>query len=141
MCQYRYDDFMSEISKSIHQDENLNAKLDKFVDRVAKRIEEALQSNEIINVFDSDFDKLGDNESAADSKNSAASKVARVFFDQTYCKNKSVTCIKFHPVKTFLAAVSLIENLEFEERAEVSGKSYDTHVLILNFSDPQVIFA
>jgi len=116
-------------------------KLDKFVDRVAKRIEEALQSNEIINVFDSDFEKLGDDESAADSKNSAASKVARVFFDQTYCKNKSVTCIKFHPTKPHLAAVSLIEHLEFDERCEVAGKSYDTHVLILNFSDSQVIFA
>ena len=29
----------------------MNEKLDKFIDRVAFRIEEALQSNEIINVF------------------------------------------------------------------------------------------
>ena len=106
MCQYRYDDFISEIKKSIDQDEQINVKLDKFVDRVAKRIEEALQSNEIINVFDSDFEKLGDDESTADTKNSAASKVARVFFDQTYCKNKSVTCIKFHPTKPHFFAAS-----------------------------------
>ena len=141
MCQYRYDDFISEIKKGVEQDENINQKLEKFCDRVAKRIEEALQSNEIINVFDSDFEKLGDDEAASDSKNSAASKVARVFFDQTYCKNKSVTCIKFHPTKPHLAAVSLIEHLDFDSRAEVAGKSYDTHVLILNFSDSQVIFA
>ena len=141
ICQYRYDDFISEIKKAFENDDQMDIKLDKFVDRVAKRIEEALQSNEIINVFDSDFEKLGDDDGAGDSKNSAASKVARVFFDQTYCKNKSVTCIKFHPTMPHLAAVSLIEHLDFEDRAQVAGKSYDTHVLILNFSDSQVIFA
>ena len=31
--------------------EELKEKLDKFIDRVAFRVEEALQSNEIINVF------------------------------------------------------------------------------------------
>lgn len=92
-------------------------------------------------MFDSDFEKLGDDDAATDSKNSTASKVARVFFDQTYCKNKSVTCIKFHPTIPHLAAVSLVENLDFDDRAQVAGKSYDTHVLILNFSDSQVIFA
>ena len=29
----------------------MDEKLDKFIDRVAYRVEEALQSNEIINVF------------------------------------------------------------------------------------------
>lgn len=81
MCQYQYSDFINEIKKSLDQDENINQKLDKFVDRVAKRIEEALQSNEIINVFDSDFEKLGDDEAAADTKNSAGSQVARVFYE------------------------------------------------------------
>ncbi len=33
------------------QDQAISEKLDKFVDRVAYRIEEALQSNELINVF------------------------------------------------------------------------------------------
>ena len=42
MCQYQYSDFINEIKKSLDQDENINLKLDKFVDRVAKRIEEAL---------------------------------------------------------------------------------------------------
>ena len=32
-------------------EQELNDKLDKFIDRVAFRVEEALQSNEIINVF------------------------------------------------------------------------------------------
>lgn len=39
-------------------------KLDKFIDRVAYQVETALQSNEIINVFQDDFEMLGDNEAA-----------------------------------------------------------------------------
>ena len=37
-------------------DEQMEEKLDKFIDRVAFRVEEALQSNEIINVFQDDFE-------------------------------------------------------------------------------------
>lgn len=38
----------------------MDEKLDKFIDRVAYRVEEALQSNEIINVFQFDFEMLAD---------------------------------------------------------------------------------
>lgn len=37
--------------------------------------------------------------------------------------------------------MSVVENLEFDQRAEVVGKSFDSYVLILNFSDSQVIYA
>jgi hypothetical protein len=38
--------------------------LDKFIDKVAYRVEEALQSNELINVFQDDFEMLGSEEAA-----------------------------------------------------------------------------
>ena len=31
--------------------------------------------------------------------------------------------------------MSMIENLSFDERAEISGKSYDSHVLVVDFKD------
>ena len=37
--------------------------------------------------------------------------------------------------------MSIVENLSFEDRCEVMGKSFDSQVLILNFADSQVIFA
>ena len=43
-------------------DANTTERLEKFIDRVAYRIEEALQSNELINVFQDDFEMLGDEE-------------------------------------------------------------------------------
>ena len=46
----------------------MKEKLEKFIDRGAFRVEEALQSNEIINVFQDDFEMLGDEEAANGGK-------------------------------------------------------------------------
>ena len=59
---------MKGMQDAIAEDDKLDAKLEKFVDKVAYRIEEALQSNEIINVFQDDFDMLGDKNEAATSE-------------------------------------------------------------------------
>lgn len=68
--------------------------------------------------------------------------VPRQFFDQSSnSKYRTVTCIKFHPKNPHRVAMSIVENLSFEDRAEVMGKSFESQVLILNFSDSQVIFA
>ena len=63
----------------------------------------------------------------------------RTFFEHDYCKNKRVSCIKFHPTKPYLVAMSMIENLSFDDRCEITGKSFDSHVLIMNFSDAHII--
>lgn len=35
--------------------------------------------------------------------------------------------------------MSMIENLTFDDRAEISGKSFDSHVLIMDFKDAHII--
>lgn len=82
---------------------------------------------------------LGDEEAASAAKISTVSMLPRTFFEHDYCKNKRVSCIKFHPTKPFLVAMSMIENLTFDDRAEITGKSFDSHVLIMNFSDAHII--
>ena len=86
---------------------------------------------------------MGDEDAAAGAKVSAVNAVPRRFVDQTSggSKLRTVTCIKFHPQKPHLVAMSIVEKLSFEERAEVMGKSFESQVLILNFADSQVIFA
>ena len=49
--QNRPEDFIDKIRAQSTTGGDLNDKLDKFIDRVQYRVEEALQSNEIINVF------------------------------------------------------------------------------------------
>ena len=139
IVQYDPNDFISDMQKFSQSDQGIVEKLDKFVDRVAYRVEEALQSNELINVFQDDFEMLGDEEAASAAKISNVNLQARPFFDHDYCKNKRVSCIKFHATKPYLVGMSVIENLSFDDRVEITGKSFDSHVLIVNFSDAHVI--
>lgn len=40
-----------------------------------------------------------------------------------------------------MVALSFLENISFDERAEISGKSYDSSVLVLNFSDNHIMLS
>lgn len=58
--QYEASDFIDKMKAHTLEDSKMDEKLDRFIDRVAYRVEEALQSNEIINVFQFDFEMLAD---------------------------------------------------------------------------------
>ena len=82
---------------------------------------------------------LGDEEAASAAKISTANLLPRTFFEHDFCKNKRVSCIKFHPTKPYLVGMSMIENLTFDDRTDIAGKSFDSHVLIMNFSDAHIV--
>lgn len=82
---------------------------------------------------------LGDDEAAAAGKVNTTSMRSRTFIDSNYCKNKRVSCIKFHPTKSYLVAMSMIDNMDFDTRSLIQGKSFESNVLILNFSDNFII--
>ena len=65
---------------------------------------------------------LGNEESAAASKINTVNLIPRTFVEHDYCKNKRVSCIKFHPQKPYHVAMSMTENLTFDERAEIGGE-------------------
>lgn len=62
-CQYDTNDFYAANSLN-NKEQNINQKLERFVDKVSYAVESALSSNEIINVFQDDFQMLGDQETA-----------------------------------------------------------------------------
>ena len=78
---YDAQDFIGKTAEALQNDERLGKRLDTFIDRVAPRVERQLQSNEIINVFQDDFEKLGDEEAGSSSKVNAVNAVPRQFFD------------------------------------------------------------
>jgi len=135
-CQYNANDFFDELKRQTNNETNLNGKLEKFIDRVSYAVESALSSNEIINVFQDDFDMLGDEDAAVGAQSSTVNLRSRNYF---YNKDMRVSCIKFHPTKPNFLAFSVVKNLSFNERAEIMGTSFDAHVLILDFSDSQLI--
>jgi WD40 repeat protein len=82
---------------------------------------------------------LGDEEAAMSGKVNTTQMTTRPWIDNEKCKGKTVSCIKFHPTKPYLVAMSLIDGMDFNTRSLISGKSFDSHVLILNFSDAHII--
>ena len=76
---------------------------------------------------------LGDSNENAASEQNANSTSERVYQEQEFSANMRVSCIKFHPTKSNLVAMSLIKESDFDTRCEDSCKSYSTYVLIVNF--------
>jgi WD40 repeat protein len=136
--EYNPKDFLSNMPNIDKNNNEEMGKMETFFEKVAPLIEEALQSNELINVFQDDFEMLGDKKSRSD-KIANQSSEPLPFSDIDHGKNKSVSCIAFHPTKPHIVALSFLENISFDERAEVSGKSYDSSVLVLNFADHHIM--
>lgn len=82
---------------------------------------------------------LGDEEAAQAGKTNTTQMNSRSFIDNDYCKNKRVSCIKFHPTKPFIAAMAMVDNMDFDTRAKISGKSFESYVLVLDFKDSHII--
>lgn len=123
--EYNPQDFIKRLPDIDKNDPEAMSKMEKFFEKVAPRIEEALQSNELINVFQDDFEMLGDKKDKSKKINQQTSEPLP-FSDIDHGKNKAVSCIAFHPTKPFIVAISFLENISFDERAEISGKSYDS---------------
>jgi hypothetical protein len=121
-------------------------KLEDFLKRVRANMEEALQSNETIDIFQNDFD-LDKNEQTQEKteKKSGAEKSteARTFRDGGYSgekskKEKIINHIKIINEKEPYIAHTLFRNLTCEERFKVIGIPYSSHILFWNYLDPEI---
>ena len=90
-------------------------------------------------MFQDDFETLGDKDERGGSKSILTNTDPLPFSDIDYSKNKSVSSIAFHPTKSHILALSFRENLNFDERAEISGKSFMSSVPVLNYADSTII--
>jgi dynein intermediate chain 3, axonemal len=140
--QYDPKDFVDK-NKEGEMKEELFKSIDTFFDVVAPRVESALQSNELINVFQDDFECLGE-KLEGNSKSvmiMSDNNEALPYVDTDHQRNKMASCICFHPQHPYLCAVSYIYNLDFNKRCEIMGKSSlnSSTILILNFQDSAII--
>ena len=114
--------------------------LENFLNKVKPKMEQALQSNETINIFMNDFDldkfnRIGNEES---SKNTGEQEV-RTFRDNSAGnKNKKEKCV--HCIRTIDSSIpfiahSLKRNYTFEELIKIVGVPYQSSVLFWNIKD------
>lgn len=113
-------------------------KLLKFVKDMEPRFELALQQNAIMDVFYDDWVNLGDADDAFGSKADNHLKEYQSFTDLQFSKDKTITCIQWHPTIKGVVAVSIAQRLSFDERINQGAKVIMTPSLILiwSFTDP-----
>ncbi|XP_072505013.1 dynein axonemal intermediate chain 3 isoform X2 [Notamacropus eugenii] len=132
--QYMPREFSEEEKQKVLWSKELN----DFLNSVSLSVEVALQQNEIMNVFIDDWKVLAEEETTFGDKADSHLKEYQSFTDLHNIKEKTITCICWHPTIYGLIAVSVAERLSFEERVHFSGKLLLQPSLILfwSFSDP-----
>ncbi|NWV36559.1 WDR63 protein, partial [Grantiella picta] len=119
--------------------ESLSSKtLEEFLTSVHIRMEIALQQNEIMDVFSDDWKALTEDESSSDGKPDVYLKAYHSYTDEQYLKNRTISCIHWHPTIFGIIALSAREQPVCEEQVNLSNKSLLHHSVILlwSFFDP-----
>ncbi|XP_056388491.1 dynein axonemal intermediate chain 3 isoform X2 [Hyla sarda] len=112
--------------------------LKEFINSVSLRLELALQQNEILNAFVDDWKALCEQESTFGGKSDSHLKEYQSFTDHQFGKEKTISCISWHPTLHGLVAVSLTERLSLEDRVNISSKLIlkPSLILIWSLKDP-----
>ncbi|XP_028918860.1 dynein intermediate chain 3, axonemal isoform X1 [Ornithorhynchus anatinus] len=132
--QYFPREFSEEEKESLLESETLK----DFLNSVSVSVEIALQQNEIMNVFYDDWKSLAEDDGSFGDKSDSYLKEYQSFTDLHNIREKTITCISWHPTIYGLLAVSVAERLSYENRVQFSGKLLLQPSLILfwSFSDP-----
>ncbi|NWV22739.1 WDR63 protein, partial [Origma solitaria] len=119
--------------------ESLSSKmLEEFLTSVHKRMEIALQQNEIMDVFFDDWKALREDESSSGGKPDVYLKAYQSYTDEQYLKNRTISCIHWHPTIFGIIALSAREQPAYEEQVNLSNKSllHQSAILLWSFFYP-----
>ncbi|NWU07263.1 WDR63 protein, partial [Cephalopterus ornatus] len=113
-------------------------RLKEFLTSVHLRVEIALQQNEIMNAFFDDWKALAEDKSSSDGKPDVYLKVHQSFTNLQYLKDRTISCVCWHPTISGIIAVSARKQLSYEEQVKLANKSllHQSVILFWSFSDP-----
>ncbi|EGR33375.1 hypothetical protein IMG5_055180 [Ichthyophthirius multifiliis] len=124
--------------------EDDNNDLLKFLDNVYPLMEEALQSNETIDIYQNDFDLFNSEDITTEGSELSNTIKELKTFSYINSKGRKVSSIEFQPPnqsnqKGKFIAASFVENLSFEERVAFQQKSHKFMIVFWDFSDQHSI--
>ncbi|NWS04714.1 WDR63 protein, partial [Motacilla alba] len=110
--------------------------LKNFLTAVHLRVEIALQQNEIMNVFFDDWKALAKDQE--EGKPDVYLKEYQSFTDVQYLKNRTISCVRWHPTIYGIIALSAREQPLDEEQVNLSNKSllHESVILLWSLFDP-----
>ncbi|XP_064928729.1 dynein axonemal intermediate chain 3 isoform X2 [Columba livia] len=115
--------FPIELSNEEKEESLSSGKLKEFLTSVHLRMEIALQQNEIMNAFFDDWKALTEEESSSGGKPDVYLKAYQSFTDLHYFKDRTISCVCWHPTISGIIAVSARGRLSYEEQVNLSDKS------------------
>ncbi|KFP92354.1 WD repeat-containing protein 63, partial [Apaloderma vittatum] len=115
--------FPRQFSNEEKEESLSSTKLKEFLASVHLRMEIALQQNEIMNAFSDDWKALGGEERSSDGMPNVYLKAYQSFTDLRYLKDRTISCVCWHPTKWGIIAVSARERLSYEDQVNLSDKA------------------
>ncbi|XP_049665227.1 dynein axonemal intermediate chain 3 isoform X5 [Accipiter gentilis] len=126
--------FPRQLSNEEKEESLSSEKLKEFLTSVHLRMEIALQQNEIMNAFFDDWKALAEDENSSGGKPDVYLKAYQSFTDLRYLKNRTISCVCWHPTIYGIIAVSARDQLSYKEQVNLSDKSLLQQSVILFWS-------
>ncbi|NXJ47178.1 WDR63 protein, partial [Spizaetus tyrannus] len=126
--------FPRQLSNEEKEESLSSEKLKEFLTSVHLRMEIALQQNEIMNAFFDDWKALAEDENSSGGKPDVYLKAYQSFTDLQYLKDRTISCICWHPTIYGIIAVSARDRLSYKEQVNLSDKSLLQQSVILFWS-------
>ncbi|NXY22543.1 WDR63 protein, partial [Atrichornis clamosus] len=127
-----------ELSKEEKAECLSSERLKEFLTSAHLRMKIALQQNEIMDVFFDDWKALGEDETSSGGKRDVDLKAYQSFTDVQYLRNRTISCLRWHPTLHGIIAVSAREQISYEEQVNLSNKSllHQSVILFWSLFDP-----
>eukprot|EP00117_Sycon_ciliatum_P006446 scpid30493/ scgid9981/ WD repeat-containing protein 63 len=112
--------------------------IDEVLRRHLPNVLGAIQQNNLINIFKDNCRSLPVEEGDLGTKADTAMKEYQSFTDLKYSKDRTSTCVRWHPTIKGLIGVSYAHALTFDERIDMSStiRLSQSLILLWSFSDP-----
>ncbi|KAI9204650.1 WD40-repeat-containing domain protein [Polychytrium aggregatum] len=110
----------------------------QFIHESSPMFEHAIQQNEIMDIFIDEYKELGEEDATIEQGAHAQLQEYQSFTDLKHSKDRSISCVDWHPIQTGVVAISCAHRLTFDDRVE-SGLMFRAHkslLLIWSFHDP-----
>jgi WD40 repeat protein len=121
----------------MEQEEIQNSEaLEGFILNISPRLEQYLQQNEIMDIFNNDYENLAEEELLLEQGTMTILQEYQSFTDLVNSKDKSISCIGWHPKQKGVVAVSCSLAQGFDDRISKSALTKKHVIIIWSFHDP-----
>ncbi|KAI8920867.1 WD40-repeat-containing domain protein [Powellomyces hirtus] len=112
--------------------------IEDFLETVTIRFEKALQQNSTLDIFQDDYQELGEADATLEQGAQTYLQEYQSFTDLMHSKDGSISCVDWHPTIRGVLAISCTERLGFDERVEkgLFLRSRKSLILLWSFHDP-----